>query len=421
MVSLTSSSSSTPKISFDLTKNNISTSLNVPVSSFSCDSSYLRTKEEAVVTTKKPMELCKTLNININPKGDPELVDEKKMVKKAPEDAEIGVFGAEKYFNGDMDSDKSSSVLSLTNPEAERFVDDLKQSEKKSTGAPSVRSESSWNSQSMLLQNKSVNSCNGSLQEKKPNSGQIQKVNNSKKSFLSNLGCKCVCSDGISVDVDDKNLVKRSSDLIKIQKQEELVQRKSLEVAQKKLTLPQWESRTEVEEDTKSEGSDTSSDLFEIDNLTGKPKPFLERQVNDSISRQGSDSISSTCYAPSEVSIEWSIVTASAADFSVMSECATSPFGRNRFLQIPPRIPTRTSPQRLKPNSSGSGGFLSCKSHKSVMVYGDSDRRGSMNKTSSSYVPRHLQVMETTTKRNSFETRRRISNSSPSPLLYSQY
>ncbi|KAL0693185.1 hypothetical protein Bca4012_060365 [Brassica carinata] len=397
MVSLTSSSSSTPKISFDFTKNNISSSLNAPVSS-----SYLRSKEEAVVTTKKPTEPCKTLNIN--PKGDQELVDEKKMVKKALEDPEIGVFGAEKYFNGDMDSDQSSSVLSLTNPEVERFVLE-KESEKKSTGAPSVRSESSWNSQSMLLQNKLENTCNGYVQEKKNNSVQIQKVVNNKKNFLLNLGCKCSCSDGTSVDVDDKILVKRSSDLIKIQKQEELVQRKSLEVAQKKLTLPPWESRTE-EEDSKSEGSDTSSDLFEIDNITGKPISFL--------ARQGSDP---TCYAPSEVSIEWSIVTASAADFSVMSECATSPLGRNRFLQIPPRIPTKTAPQRLKPNN-GSGGFLSCKSHKSVMVSGDSDRRRSMNRTSPSYVPRHVHVMDST-KRKSFEASRRISNSSPSPLLYS--
>lgn len=419
MVTLISSSASTPKISFDFTNDNNYPSLNVPVSS-SPSSSCLRSKEEAVVTTKKVIEPCKTLNSNINPKDDQEFRDENKMVKKALEDPEIGVFGAEKYFNGDMDSDQSSTVLSITNPEAERLVDDLKQNEKKSTGAPSVHSEASCNSQSMLLQNKLANSCNGSVQEKKNNSGQIQKVVNNKKSFLMNLGCKCACSDGISVDVDDKILVKRSSDLINIQKQEELVQRKSLEVlgspvekkrvlAQKKLTLPPQESRTE-EEDTTSEGSDTSSDLFEIDNLTGKPKTFL--------ARQGSDP---TCYAPSEVSIEWSIVTASAADFSVMSECATSPLGRNKFLQIPPRIPTKTAPQRLKP-SSASGGFLSCKSHKSVMVSGDSDRRSSMNKkkTSLAYVPRHVQVMETN-KRKSLETRRRISNSSPSPLLYSQY
>ncbi|KAL0737479.1 hypothetical protein Bca4012_013689 [Brassica carinata] len=422
MVIITPSPSSTPKTSFDFTKNSNNHSRSVPIPSFSSSpsSAYLRSKEEAVVTTKKLMVSCKALNMNINPEEDQELGDKAKKVKKAPEDPEIGVFGAEKYFNGDMDSDQSSSVLSLTNTEVERFVVDSKQSEKKSTGTPSVRSESSWNSQSILLQNKLVNTSNSSLDEKKPNNGQTQKVNNNKKSFLSNLGCKCVCSDGKSIDVDDKISVK-------IQKQDELVQRKSPEVfgspiniekrvfVQKKLTVPQWESRIE-EEDTKS---DSSSDLFEIENLTGKPKPCL--------GRQGSDPASPTCYAPSEVSIEWSIVTASAADFSVMSECATSPVRRNRSSQIP-KNPTNTyidknAPQRQKSSSSGRGGFLSCKSHKSVMASSDSDRRSSMNKTSSSYVPRF--PMETTSKHKSFETRRRISNSSiahtPSSLLYSQY
>ncbi|CAF1919912.1 BnaCnng39440D [Brassica napus] len=409
MVTLISSSASTPKISFDFTKDNNYPSLNLPVSS-SPSSSCLRIKEEAVVATKTLMEPCKPLIINNNPIDDQELGDEKKVVKKAPEEPEIGVFGAEKYFSGDMDSDQSSSVLSLTKPEVERFVVEMKQTEKKSTGTASVCTESSWNSQSLLLKNKLVNSCNGSLQDKKTNSGQIQKVNNNKKSFLSNLRCKC-CSD-----VDDKISVKRSSDHdisastgskvenqmssavnlntepIKIQKQEDLVQRKSPEVfgspvnIEKKLTMPPWESR--------SEGSDSSSDLFEIDNLTGKPKPFLTRQVSD--------------YAPSEVSIEWSVVTESAAGFSVMSECATSPVRRNRSSHIP-RVPTKNAPQIRKTNSSSrSGGFLlSCKSYKSVMVSGDSDRRSSMNKnkTSPSYVPRF--PMETT-KPKSFETRRKL-------------
>ncbi|KAG7635688.1 Protein PHYTOCHROME KINASE SUBSTRATE 1 [Arabidopsis thaliana] len=438
MVTLTPSSASTPKTSFDFMKNNNSHSLYVS------SSSYLSSKEDALVTTKKLMEPSKTLNMSINPKQE-EFSDEKKMVKKAPEDPEIGVFGAEKYFNGDMDSDQGSSVLSLTNPEVERTVVDSKQSAKKSTGTPSVRSESSWNSQSVLLQNKLVNSCNSSFKEKKNSNGQIQKVTNNKKSFLANLGCKCACSDGDSVDVDEKTSVKRSADpnisvitmrssadmnteLIKIQKQEELSQRKSLEVfgspvaiekkssvVQKKLPLPPWKSRTE-EDDTKSEGSDSSSDLFEIEGLTGNPKPFL--------TRQGSDPASPTCYAPSEVSVEWSIVTASAADFSVMSECATSPVRRNRPTQIP-RIPitAKSAPQRRKSSSSsgGNGFLMSCKSHKSVMVSGDLDRRSSMNKTQPSYVPRF--PMETT-KPKSFETRRRISNSSishtQSSLLYSQ-
>ncbi|EOA25876.1 hypothetical protein CARUB_v10019254mg [Capsella rubella] len=457
MVTLTSSSS-TPKTSFDFMKSNNSHTLYVPFSSpSSSSSSYLSIKEDGVVTTKKLMEPSKTLTVSINQKGD-ELGKETKIVKKASEDPEIGVFGAEKYFNGDMDnSDQGSSVLSLslTNPEAERTILDQKQSEKKSTGTPSVRSESSWNSQSVLLQNKLVNSCNSSLQEKKNSKGQIQKVSSNKKSFLANLGCKCACSDGNSVDVDENISVKRSSDpnisvftkrkmenhmsssanmnsdLIRIQKQEELSQRKSLEVfgspvniekkrivVQQKLALRPWESRTE-EEDKKSEASDTSADLFEIESLTGKPKPLL--------TRQGSDPASPTCYAPSEVSVEWSIVTASAADFSVMSECATSPVRRNSRSSQIPRIPiiAKPAPQRRNSSSSsggGSGFLLSCKSHKSVRVSGDLERRSSMNKTQPSYVPRF--PMETTTKPKSFEARRRISNSSishtQSSLLYSQ-
>ncbi|CAH8387556.1 unnamed protein product [Eruca vesicaria subsp. sativa] len=366
----------TPKTSFDFTKNSNNSSLSVPVlSSSSASSSYLRSKEE----TKKLMEPCKTLDMNINPKQDQELGHKMIMVKKAPEDPEIGVFGAEKYFNGDMDSDQSSSVLSLTNPEVERFHVDSKQSENKSTGTPSVLSESSWNSQSILLQNKLVKNCNSSLHDKK----------NNKKSFLSNLGCK--------FDVDDKISVKRSNDQ-KIHTQDELVQRKSPKV---------FGSRIEEEEDTKS---DSGSDLFEIENLTEKPKHLL--------TRQGSDPASPTCYTPSEVSIEWSIVTASVADFSCMSECATSPVRRNRSSQIPNTA--KNAPERS--SSSRRGGFLSCKSDQSVMVSSGSDKRSNMNKTSPSYVPRFS--METT-KPKSFETRRRISNNSithtPSSLMYSQY
>lgn len=154
MVILIPSSSSTPKTSFDFTKNSKNHSLSVLVpssSSPSPSSAYLRSKEEAVVTTKKLMVPCKTLNMNINPKEDQELGDKTKKVKKAPGDPEIGVFGAEKYFNGDMDSDQSSSVLSLTNTEVERFVVESKQSEKRSTGTPSVRSESSWGVNASVL------------------------------------------------------------------------------------------------------------------------------------------------------------------------------------------------------------------------------------------------------------------------------
>ncbi|CAA7031169.1 unnamed protein product [Microthlaspi erraticum] len=438
MVALTSSSS-TPNKSFDFMMNNNSSNLFGPFSSSSTSFSYLTSKEDALT------------QMNINPEEHHDAVG---ISKKASEDMEISVFGAEKYFNGDMDSDHSPRLSSpLPNPEVsvERVFVGLKQSSKHSSETPSLRSESSWNSQSLLLQNKYEKKknnkesprCNSYLQEKDINSNH--KVSN-KKSFLSNLGCRCVCSNWNSVDVVDEK--RRSSGLKKIktqtsfsadltsemkihQQQQEamLEQRKSLEIfgspliekriIQKKFP---WEFSSSVkteerevsvkyeQEEEDGSVSDLSSDLFEIESATGKAKPYLARQGS-------SNSDSPNCYAPSEVSIAWSVVTASVADYSVMSECATSPV-KNRSFQIP-RIPViskpnrETAPQRRK--SSGGGLLLGCKSHKSVRVSGDSYT--SANRTPS-YVPRFPVEGNPT----SIETRRKISSSSgsqtQSPFLY---
>lgn len=64
--------------------------------------------------------------------------------------------------------------------------------------------------------------------------------------------------------------------------------------------------------------SDASSDLFEIENISGTGYPVLSRQESCNMPSCMSPT---TQYAPSEASIEWSVVTASAADFSsVVSE-----------------------------------------------------------------------------------------------------
>ncbi|KAL1207704.1 Protein PHYTOCHROME KINASE SUBSTRATE 2 [Cardamine amara subsp. amara] len=429
MATLTSSSS-TPNISFDFMRNNNNTNnLYGPFSSSSSTSfSYLTSKEDAL-TQKKIMS--------------------------GSEDLEISVFGAEKYFNGDMDSDHSPRLVSpLLIPEVsiERIFVGPKQSSKNSSATPSLRSESSWNSQSLLLQNrlekrnknKNNSSWSSSYLQEKDVISNNQKVSN-KKSFLSNLGCRCVCSNWSSVDVvDDK---RRSSGLKKIktqlsfsgdlrpemkinqqQQQAILEQRKSLEIfgsplAEKRSIQKKfpWEysssSKTndhgfslKHEEEEDGNVSDISTDLFEIESLKGKAKPFLARQGS-------SDPDSPNGYAPSEVSIAWSVVTASVADFSVMSECATSPV-RNRSFQIP-RIPImaksnrETAPQRRK--SSSGGLLLGCKSHKSVRVSGDSYT--SVNRTPS-YAPR----FPVEANQSSMETRKKISSSSvshtQSPFLY---
>ncbi|RVW90474.1 Protein phytochrome kinase substrate 1 [Vitis vinifera] len=69
-------------------------------------------------------------------------------------------------------------------------------------------------------------------------------------------------------------------------------------------TVPTTSEGTGMYEDNES---DASSDLFEIENLSGSAHPLFNRQASDGMS-------SCTRYEPSEASIEWSVVTASAAD-----------------------------------------------------------------------------------------------------------
>nr|ABO92981.1 putative phytochrome-kinase-substrate [Solanum tuberosum] len=106
--------------------------------------------------------------------------------------------------------------------------------------------------------------------------------------------------------------------------------------------------------------SDASSDLFEIESFPNN------NTANPSLVRQGSDSMS--CYAPSEVSIDWSVVTASAADFSIMSDIEE--------VKIPSIRTTSNSNRSVSQNGRDkakrrSGILLGCNSHKAVGVVGD--------------------------------------------------
>lgn len=107
--------------------------------------------------------------------------------KKKEGDGEIGVFNADKYFNGGIDEENidhqhaKNQQSNLSSPK-----------EKIQNRTPSVRSQSSWNSQRALLQSGRKNSIRN--KNGKWNQG---------KSLLSTLSCSCSCGDKNSVDIDE--------------------------------------------------------------------------------------------------------------------------------------------------------------------------------------------------------------------------
>lgn len=108
--------------------------------------------------------------------------------------------------------------------------------------------------------------------------------------------------------------------------------------------------------------SDASSDLFEIESLTEKTSNlFLTRLPSDDNTTSGCVT-PTTCYAPSEASIEWSVVTAScAADvLSVMSDC-----------ELEQRKSSAADNKEIQRSKRPSNILLGCKSHKAVRVAGD--------------------------------------------------
>ncbi|KAL0355706.1 UNVERIFIED_CONTAM: protein PHYTOCHROME KINASE SUBSTRATE 3 [Sesamum radiatum] len=115
--------------------------------------------------------------------------------------------------------------------------------------------------------------------------------------------------------------------------------------------------------------SDASSDLFEIENISGSMYPV---QLTAGIAADDMSICMSPAsqYAPSEASIQWSVVTASAADYSsVLSdyndETSVSVVGdkTSRIHATVARNQGGREAQKSRP-----GGLLGCKSHKAVDV-----------------------------------------------------
>lgn len=372
-------------------------------------SSFLNPAEEAFV--HKLVQPGRSLSFNAEPEAD-HFHD----LGHKEEDGEIGVFEAEKYFNGEIDREESpkSTMPSKRLIHLEHKKDEKEGEQSKDNivvepvrprlhlGTPSIRSESSLNSQRALLRNISG----------KPSRKWGHKVNSS-RSLLAAIGCKCSCSDKGSVEVadDEKNTTNFSSSVngkpstsavgafpanknapmsepwlgeeIQARKSgkfgnfasstcfdlpslkpgdEELKPRKSLEV----FGSPSFgkEENSKVTNDIES---DASSELFEIESLTGKVNSYLTRETSDARS-DCCPTPTTARYAPSEASIEWSVVTASAADFSVLSDSEEAAQGSGQ---------TRNGVEAVSRRRPRPGILLGCKSQKAVQVAVEAHRTSS--------------------------------------------
>lgn len=428
-------------------------------------SSYLNgTEEKFVLHLSDSSKNCKPLI------STP--FDHLHLVTKKAEDTEIDIFSADKYFSERVD-DETPRIPNKHSPKFERKMDPPPESnavkQQNRQGTPSIRSESSWNSQNALLRN---------IQRNQQQPQKTNKIN--RKSFLANIGCNCSCGDKNSVDIDnpvsestsnrrvngkpdynkarqptkpvdlvslnesqtstwiredshcsksdqlgiglsteghfrfpDSNLKKTGDTLLEMQRkgEEDDTARKSLEVfgspiqrkgkkslsLERSLNMLSWDAIVakvdEIEIPASSNGmyndadSDASSDLFEIESFSTNPGQYLTRQGS-------TNSITpTTCYAPSEASIEWSVVTASAADFSVMSdseELRTTTTKANRHGLS---INGRTTPGRGEMPKRRSGILSGCYSQKAVRVAGDVYRTSERTSPGRHQMPEFLTPM----------------------------
>ncbi|KAJ8773789.1 hypothetical protein K2173_006439 [Erythroxylum novogranatense] len=195
---------------------------------------------------------------------------------------------------------------------------------------------------------------------------------------------------------------------IKLQQQDQfdLLPRNSIEVfgstvhdwrsksfnLERRLTMLSWDGNPRAEQLAYSatptrlsneNDSDESSDLFEIESLTGKVRPFLARQGSDATPGCVTPT---TCYAPSEASIDWSVVTASAADYEELRlpTSATSP-----AQAFPVSTDVKTKTPKRHPSI-----LLGCKNQDAVTVDGVAHKRNEnanldlqMRQVSDSYFP----------------------------------
>ncbi|KAL9246392.1 hypothetical protein vseg_019933 [Gypsophila vaccaria] len=280
---------------------------------------------------------------------------------------EIDVFRADKYFNGEINQESNIKTAIYLHKDARNCTEKTITSLSKlnlQPRTPSVHSESSWNSQNMLLR----------PVLKIPSKSKTN-IRERKSSFLSS----CYCCDDKAVDVEDgdqfSNQGSRRSDnhsydrgkimprTIKTSFDTDEIIRFSKRRTDSNCDLftfpvlhpfpPSGPHKDDTE-------SDTSSDLFEIDCLscTGTPTvvPHESRIESDG-------------YEPSEASVDWSVVTASAADFTAVSDTEDQKSTLTSVTDV--RVvdhKSRSSEKKSGQKSRNIRVFGGCRSQKAVRV-----------------------------------------------------
>ncbi|KAA8542419.1 hypothetical protein F0562_023445 [Nyssa sinensis] len=342
-------------------------------------------------------------------------------------EGEINVFEADKYFNVKMDYENpglADNARKHGNKKEDQADLHPHLKPKFRHGTPSNISEESWNTQTALLprlmrnssQNKQKRAigkrfflgfiCSGScfdkksvyidgsvahgmVQEKEGRNESIQIVNPA--TFEGTKQSKPGLERGEHFDCPILNSGMENLTAEKKLEEEKVEEepRKSLEVfgshmvkkddiamnLERKLSMLTWDAIPEALNPPTTLGSggddiesDASSDLFEIENISGTGQYSL-------LTRKASDNMSScmtptTQYAPSEASIEWSVVTASAADLSAVAD-----YDEKNIVNAKDKISSSTTSKTAKAkNIAGKtqkirpSGMLGCRSHKAVNV-----------------------------------------------------
>ncbi|CAH9100958.1 unnamed protein product [Cuscuta europaea] len=311
---------------------------------------------------------------------------------KAAADGEIDVFSADKYFNEAFDQQEHHPRISRKGATPQSYhhhhhtlMNPLKSQPRTS----SVRSESSWNSRSHLLVQKTPRTHH--LHHHQPPANSMKHRG---KSFLATIGRNyCSCNGKNSTQIDDISSnsrtgaenpplrsrgsckgdnfnhiqIKNSPVLNNPEQKNQLQDQKCLNVLDGRMASS-WEVIDDHYDDT---GSESSSDLFEIESFPGgNSNLFLPIDI----------STRTSLYAPSEASIEWSVVTASAVDFSVASDSeepktARSSDSNGSICCYGNVVSGETTKKKKKKKAKRLSSILmGCRNEKAVGVAGDEYR-----------------------------------------------